>query len=375
MAADRAVCRGLPAVLIEADLFRQVMFKLLDNVAKYAPSEAEVRIVARAAAHGIAIEVLDEGPGIPPGDLDRIFYKFFRIQVGDRRRAGTGLGLSSARGSSKLWAAPSSPRTARIDPAPSSGLRCNPRHRPKHLRPMTPATKILIVDDEPGIRRFLKASLETQGFHIVAAENASQALIAVSQAKPHRLILDLGLPDFDGMEVIRRIRESSALPILVLSVRNDEPSKVAALDAGADDYMVKPFGVEELLARVRAALRHRLQQQGFGPVFRLRDLAIDFIAHRVTIGDAEIKLSKREFELLRLLAEHTGQIVTHRQILVAVWGDRHGNDVEYLRVYVRQLRSKLGDDPANPRFIETEPGVGYRLTPHSSQDQSNQPLS
>jgi len=221
--------------------------------------------------------------------------------------------------------------------------------------------KILIVDDEPAIRRFLKASLESEGFQVVAAETAAQALSAVAQVKPDMMILDLGLPDQDGLEVIRQVRAAGPLPILVLSVRNDEPGKVAALDAGADDYMVKPFGVEELLARVRLALRHRLQQQGLGPVFRLHDLSLDFMAHRVTVGGAEVKLSKREFELLRLLAEHAGKVMTHRQILTAVWGETHRDDVEYLRVYVRQLRSKLGDDPAAPRFIETEPGVGYRL--------------
>ena len=226
---------------------------------------------------------------------------------------------------------------------------------------MSPATRILIVDDEPAIRRFLKASLETEGFQIVAAETAAQALKEAAQAKPDLMILDLGLPDQDGIEVIRQVRAAGALPIIVLSVRNDEPGKVAALDAGADDYMVKPFGVEELLARVRAALRHRLQQQGLGPVFRLRELAIDFMAHRVTVGEAEVKLSKREFALLRLLAEHAGKVMTHRQLLSAVWGEAHRDDVEYLRVYVRQLRAKLGDDPADPRFIETEPGVGYRL--------------
>jgi two-component system KDP operon response regulator KdpE len=226
---------------------------------------------------------------------------------------------------------------------------------------MSLATKILIVDDEPAIRRFLKASLETEGFQIVAVENAAQALSAVPQAKPDLMILDLGLPDLDGMDVIRQVRIGSALPIIVLSVRNDEPGKVAALDAGADDYMVKPFGVEELLARVRAALRHRLQQQGLGPVFRLQDLTVDLLARRVTVQGREIKLSKREFELLRLFIEHCGKVMTHRQILSTVWGEEHRDDIEYLRVYVRQLRAKLGDDPANPRYFETEPGVGYRL--------------
>src|SRR5262245_49425963 len=221
--------------------------------------------------------------------------------------------------------------------------------------------KILIVDDEPAIRRFLKASLESEGFQIVAAETAAQALSSVAQAKPDLMILDLGLPDQDGLDVIRQVRAGNPLPIVVLSVRSDEPGKVAALDAGADDYMVKPFGVEELLARVRTALRHRLQQKGLGPIFRRGALALDFMAHRVTINDAEVKLSKREFELRLLLAEHAGKVMPHRQILGAVWGEAHSHDVEYLRVYVRQLRSKLGDDPANPWLIETEPGVGYRL--------------
>jgi two-component system KDP operon response regulator KdpE len=226
---------------------------------------------------------------------------------------------------------------------------------------MSQGARILIVDDEPAIRRFLKASLEAQGFATDSAENAAQALAALPRLKPDLVILDLGLPDLDGLEVIRRVRATDAVPIVVLSVRNDEPGKVAALDAGADDYMVKPFGVEELLARVRAALRHRLQQKGLGPVFRAGDLAVDFLARKASMAGAELKLSKREFDLLRLLAEHVGKVMTHRQILTALWGEAHRDDVEYLRVYVRQLRAKLGDDPADPRWIETEPGVGYRL--------------
>lgn len=226
---------------------------------------------------------------------------------------------------------------------------------------MSSTSKILIVDDEPAIRRFLKASLETQGFQIVAAETAAAAIAALAREKPDLMILDLGLPDLDGLEVIRQARATNPLPIIVLSVRNDEPGKVATLDAGADDYIVKPFGVEELLARVRAALRHRLQQQGLGPIFKLGDLSIDFLAHKVAVAGADVKLSKREFDVLRLLAEHAGKVMTHRQILGAIWGEVHRDDVEYLRVYVRQLRQKLGDDPVAPRFIETEPGVGYRL--------------
>jgi two-component system, OmpR family, KDP operon response regulator KdpE len=226
---------------------------------------------------------------------------------------------------------------------------------------MNPAIKILVIDDEPAIRRFLKLSLEAQGFQVVPAENAASGLAAFAQTKPDLIILDLGLPDLDGIEVIRRIRQSNAVPIVILSVRNDETGKVDALDAGADDYVVKPFGVEELLARVRAALRHRLQQQGLGAIFRLKDLAVDLVARRVTVSGQEVKLSKREFDLLRLFIEHSGKVMTHRQILSAVWGEEHSEDIEYLRVYVRQLRAKLGDDPAKPHYFETELGVGYRL--------------
>ncbi len=226
---------------------------------------------------------------------------------------------------------------------------------------MTAPTKILIVDDEPAIRRFLKATLEAQGFAVDSAENGAAALAALAQGRPELMILDLGLPDLDGLQVIRRARAADPLPIIVLSVRDDEPGKVAALDAGADDYIVKPFGVEELLARLRAALRHRLQQKGLGPVFRLGELSVEFLTRKVTVAGAEVKLSKREFEVLRHLAEHAGKVMTHRQLLGAIWGEAHRDDVEYLRVYVRQLRQKLGDDPLAPRFIETEPGVGYRL--------------
>jgi two-component system KDP operon response regulator KdpE len=220
---------------------------------------------------------------------------------------------------------------------------------------------VLLVEDETAMRRFVRASLSSHGFRLIEATTAREAQSLLPGHRPRLILLDLGLPDGDGIDLTRRIREWSQVPLIVLSARGREEDKVAALDAGADDYMVKPFGVEELLARVRTALRHRLQQQGLGPVFRLRELAVDFLARRVMIGTSEVKLSRREFDLLRLLAEHAGKVMTHRQILTAVWGEAHGQDVEYLRVYVRQLRAKLGDDPANPRFIETEPAVGYRL--------------
>ena len=226
---------------------------------------------------------------------------------------------------------------------------------------MSHGTRILIVDDEPAIRRFLRSSLLAEGFVVEQAETAAAALLALRQAKPDLVILDLGLPDKDGLDVVREIRTQSAVPIIILSVRNDEAGKVAALDSGADDYVTKPFGVDELLARMRTALRHRLQTQGHGPIFQTGDLSIDFLQRIVKLRNVEMRLSRREYDLLRFMAEHAGKVITHQQLLTAVWGEAHRNDVEYLRVYIRQLRQKLEDDPQQPAYLQTEPGVGYLL--------------
>lgn len=221
-------------------------------------------------------------------------------------------------------------------------------------------TRVLVVDDEPAIRRFLRASLTAQGYDIAEAEDGARALEAVNRRPPDIVVLDLGLPDIDGLEIIRRLRESgNATPIIVLSSRADEPGKVEALDLGADDYVTKPFGVDELLARMRAAMRHKLQRQGERPVFRSGDLTVDLVRRLVTVADAEVKLSPREYDLLRLLVAHAGKVMTHRFILKEVWGVE--TDIRYLRIYIRQLRQKIEQDPERPRHIQTETGVGYRL--------------
>jgi two-component system, OmpR family, KDP operon response regulator KdpE len=220
--------------------------------------------------------------------------------------------------------------------------------------------RVLVVDDEPAIRRFLRTSLGAQGYQVLEAENARAALEAFRRNPPDVLVLDLGLPDRDGFEVIRELRAAgSAAPIVVLSSRADEAGKVQALDLGADDYVTKPFSVEELLARLRAALRHRLQQQGERPIFRKGDLAVDLVRRIVTLRDAEVKLSPREYDLLRLLVAHSGKVLTHKFILREVWGSE--TDVQYLRIYIRALRQKLEADPERPQLILTEQGVGYRL--------------
>lgn len=224
---------------------------------------------------------------------------------------------------------------------------------------MTAAPCVLVVDDEPAIRRLLRTSLTAQSFRVIEAATAAEALAAVAGGGVDVVVLDLGLPDLDGMEVIRRLREASAVPILVLTSREDERAKVAALDTGADDYVTKPFGMAELMARLRTALRHRLQQEGSAPVFRSADLTVDLVRRIVTVGSETVHLSPREYDILALLVKHAGKVLTHRFILGRLWGA--GGDVQQLRVYVRQVRQKIETNPEQPRHILTETGVGYRL--------------
>lgn len=221
-------------------------------------------------------------------------------------------------------------------------------------------TRILIVDDEPPIRRLLRTSLVSQGFQIVEAATGREALDEVGQAQPDLIVLDLGLPDMQGQEVIRLLRgQGSSVPIVVLSSRTDETGKVEALDLGADDYVTKPFGTDELLARIRTALRHRLQQQGERPVFSSGGLSVDLVRRIVRVSGTEVKLSPKEYDILRMLVAHAGKVLTHRMLMSEVWGGE--TDIQYLRIYVRQLRQKIEADPERPRHIITETGVGYRL--------------
>ena len=221
------------------------------------------------------------------------------------------------------------------------------------------AARILVVDDEPPIRKLLRMGLGTQGYDVLDAATGKAALERMA-AKPDLVILDLGLPDMQGLDVLRTVREGgSDVPVIILSSREDEAGKVRAFDLGADDYVTKPFGMNELLARLRAALRHRLAVGGERPVFRVDDLSVDLVRRVVRRGDVDVKLSPKEYEVLRLLVLHAGKVLTHAHILREVWGD--STDSQYLRVYVRQLRQKLEPQPERPRYILTETGVGYRL--------------
>ena len=221
--------------------------------------------------------------------------------------------------------------------------------------------RILVIDDEAQIRRFLRIALEANGYAVLEAADGAAGLALAATERPQLVVLDLGLPDRDGKAVVRALREWSAVPVLVLSVREAEAEKVAALDAGADDYVTKPFGAAELLARVRALLRARAAPDAPPAVIEVGELVVDQARHAVSVAGQPVHLTRKEFELLRHLAVHAGRIVTHQQLLRAVWGKAHERDTHYLRVFVGQLRQKLGDDPAQPRFILNEPGVGYRL--------------
>jgi two-component system, OmpR family, KDP operon response regulator KdpE len=223
----------------------------------------------------------------------------------------------------------------------------------------THPVRILVIDDEPAIRRLLKTSLSAEGYVVEEAATGEAGWAQFNKVKPDLVLLDLGLPDIDGREVLKRVRGAGLVPVIVLSIRSDERGKVEALDLGADDYVAKPVGMDELNARVRAALRHRLQQEGAEPIFKSGDVAVDLVRRHVTVKGQEVKLSPKEYDLLRLLVMHAGKVLTHQMIMREVWGA--ATDVQYLRIYIRQLRQKIETDPERPALILTESGVGYRL--------------
>ncbi|MGB7259888.1 MAG: winged helix-turn-helix domain-containing protein [Pseudolabrys sp.] len=226
---------------------------------------------------------------------------------------------------------------------------------------MSARDRVLVIDDEVAILRFLKPALEANDYEMTSANTAAEGIKRIAADAPDIVLLDLGLPDGDGKDVLRRAREWSDLPIIVLSARERETEKIEALDLGADDYVNKPFNIGELLARMRTALRHRMRRKGEMPSVRVGGLEIDAVRHRVTRAGIELKLTPKEFELLSFLARHAGRVVTHKQILTAVWGPAHTEDTQYLRVYIAQLRQKIEESPDDPRIILTEPGIGYRI--------------
>jgi len=233
---------------------------------------------------------------------------------------------------------------------------------------MSGKLSVLVVDDEAAILRFLKPALEANDYEMESTGTVADAIKKIANRPPDIVLLDLGLPDGDGKDVIRRVREWSDVPIIVLSAREREVEKIESLDLGADDYVNKPFNIGELMARVRAALRHRMQRKAEVPVLRVGNLEVDAIRHRVTRAGTELKLTPKEFELLSFLARHAGRVLTHKQILAAVWGPAHTEDTQYLRVYIGQLRQKIEERANEPSIVLTEPGIGYRIADEAPQE-------
>ena len=357
-----SLAANLPFVRGDDKLLEQVLFNLLDNAHKYA-GDTGATVHARQEGAEVVLSVTDEGPGIKPAELERIFEKFYRGGRADGRKAGTGLGLSICRrlveamGGTIVAQSPAVRRRgARIRRAPSRRAgRDSPAETDRMKEP-----RVLVVDDEPQIQRFLTVALSAAGYEVQTAETGAQALRLAATGAPDLIVLDLGLPDRDGKDVLRDIRQFSKTPVVVLSARDREADKIQALDLGADDYVEKPFGIGELTARLRAALRHAAHEAQ--PVQRVEidGVAMDFDKRLVTRDGAPIKLTPKEYDLLAILFRNAGRVVTHRQILAAVWGPAHSEDTQYLRVFIGQLRAKIERDPTAPKIVKTEPGVGYR---------------
>ncbi len=333
----------------------RVLSNLLDNAARASAeagrAEVEVRVGGRGS-DGVTVRVVDHGHGVDPVAREQLFYPFYRLE-GRTSKLGTRAGPRHLQGVRR-----------------SDGWRTLDRghaRRRGHVRVLAArgrsVTRILVIDDEAHIRRAVERALAARGYEVDAAEDGADALDRAALAPPDLVILDLNMPGVDGLEVTRRLRSWSAVPILILSVREEEPDKIAALDLGADDYLTKPFGVGELLARVRALLR-RADAAGdtHPPRYRLGDVEIDLGERRVRRDGGDVHLTKTEWALLETLSASAGKLLTHRWLLERVWGDGYGDDVEVLRVFVSQLRHKIEPDPRRPQAIVTEPGIGYRWT-------------
>ena len=355
------VPENIPLALMDHTLIEQAVAKLVANAASYAPSRLPIEIDAEYKVDRLIICVSDRGPGLPPESADQMFEKFYR---GDgRKTGGLGLGLSIARGfveahGGKLTAENRDGGGRSLHHQPAGSRDGRERFG---FRLMKSNRVALIIDDEKQIRRLLRLALEGADHQVYEAETGKAGLAEIVYRRPDIVLLDLGLPDMEGVKVLRNLREWSDVPVLILSVRDDAEEKVAALDAGADDYVTKPFDTAELLARVRAAQRRSLTETG-EPIFKSGSLCVDFSARQVKLDGKEIKLTPTEYSLLRVLVQNAGKVVTHRQLLRTVWGEKAESQAQYLRVYVTHLRKKLEADANAPSLIKTEVGIGYRLS-------------
>ena len=350
----------LAPVLVDPVRLDQVLTNLLDNARGYAGA-GPVEVVARQAGDAVELRVVDHGPGIPVPERERVFDQFYRLKGGGRRPEGTGMGLAICRGIVQAHGG-----RLRVETTPGGGatfvltLPVSPRPAPAG-RGRPDVTRVLVVDDEPPIVRAVAANLRVRGFEVLTASSGEAALTAVETHQPDCIVLDLGLPGIDGLEVLRRLRTWTQVPVVVLTAIDSERDKVTALDLGADDYVTKPFGVAELMARIRVALRHASATGADRPrVITAADVAIDLDAKLVTRGGTAVRLTPTEYRLVETLATNAGRLCTHRFLLERVWGPGYGDESQYLRVYMANLRKKL-DDPSAPQLLLTEPGMGYRF--------------
>ncbi len=349
------IAPDVPDLFLDPAMVDQVLLNLLENALAYAPSGSPIEITGRRSGDVVEMRVVDHGPGIDPADRERIFGEFVRAS-GRPETEGTGLGLAIVRAVVELHGG-----RVRVEDTP--GGRCHLRGRVARCAPaagrMSVAT-VLLVEDDNALRRALRMSFRGRDFDVLEVATGEAALNVLAEQQPDAIVLDLGLPGIDGFETLRRLRTYSQAPVIVLTARDNQRDKVEALDAGADDYVTKPFDPEELLARVRAALRRVAPAQTGPSLLRFKGLEVDLESRAVRRDGDPVHLTKTELELLEQLVRHPGKLLTHQFLLREVWGPGYGSESNYLRVYVRQLRRKLGDDAAQPRFILTESGIGYR---------------
>ena len=339
-----------------------MLANLIENALKFSPPDASVHVRITATRSEAIVRVVDQGPGLGEGELERVFDAFHRGS--GQAGGGAGLGLAIARGfaeanGGRVWA------ESRPGQGATFALALPAVERPRRVACVS-GQRILVVDDEPQILRALGTTLRGAGYTVETAATAEGALAAAAAHPPEAVILDLVLPDGSGIDVCRELRTWTDVPVVILSAVGEEREKVAALDAGADDYVTKPFGVDELLARLRAALRRVTPSAE--PVIELGALRID-VAERIVSADGErVKLSPHEFDLLRVLAQNQGKLLTHKMLLREVWGPAYQVEAHYLHVYVSHLRRKIEPDPSSPRYLLTEPGAGYRLVDPAESD-------
>ncbi len=365
---EMAVPDGFPLVLADPGLLERVLANLFSNALRYSPAGRPPELHAVLDGGRVRLEVADHGPGVPDEQKERIFEPFER--VGDRH-PGVGLGLAVARGFAEAMGGrigafdtPGGGLTVRVTLPAASADRSAPRSwRAGCSAVFWVMTRVLVVDDEPSILRALRINLSAREYDVSTAVDGTTGLAAVARDRPDVIILDLGLPDMDGTEVIHGVRGWTSIPIIVLSAWGQESQKVAALDAGADDYVTKPFGMDELLARLRAAVR-RAAPAPDEPVVATADFTVDLAAKQVVRSDGSaVRLTPTEWQVLEILVRNSGRLVTQRQLLREVWGPSYETESNYLRVYLAQLRRKLEPEPSRPRYLLTESGGGYRFTP------------